>query len=98
RIKMIVAGVYSRGARTRIPVFITEVTRYTVMTGRMSRGSFVKSIQLLVALAFASTAFAATCPSAVYSVYLVPGFRCTLGNLTFGSFGYVTTANPAAIA
>jgi len=47
-----------------------------------------------------SSAFASgtTCPTGSYTLYLVASFTCTSGNLTFSTFGYSSSANPAGSA
>ncbi len=64
---------------------------------KKNRPLLAKILTLCIA-GVASTAFAATCPTAPYSVYIVPGFSCTLGILTFSNLAYVGTGNPNGIA
>lgn len=53
-----------------------------------------------IGMALASSAFASltTCPTGPYTLYLVPNFTCTSGDLTFSNFGYTPTGNPSGIA
>jgi hypothetical protein len=55
---------------------------------------------VLASLFVASSAFASTttCPTGLYTLYLVANFSCTSGNLTFSNFGYFASANPAGLA
>ncbi len=55
---------------------------------------------VVASTAFGSTTTCPTAPGTTYDAYLVPGFTCTSGNLTFSSFGFSqsalnTTAIPA---
>jgi hypothetical protein len=61
----------------------------------MSRFLFV----ILAGAVFVSAAFASgtTCPTAAYSTYIVGGFTCTSGNLTFGGFTYTSSASGTPI-
>ncbi len=62
----------------------------------------MKKILVLIfgCLVLAGAAFAAPtpCPTGAYTLYLVPSFTCTEGNLTFSAFGYSGTANPPGLA
>jgi hypothetical protein len=57
---------------------------------------------ILGCLVLAGSAFgsATTCltPTAPYTAYLVMGFTCTSGNLTFSAFGYSASGNPSNLA
>ena len=50
------------------------------------------TVALLASSAFASST---TCPSGDITLYLVPNFSCTSGNLIFSGFSYIGTGNPA---
>jgi len=50
------------------------------------------TVAILSSSAFASTT---TCPSGDITLYLVPNFSCTSGNLIFSGFSYIGTGNPA---
>ena len=41
---------------------------------------------------------AAPCQAGQYSSYFVPGFSCTINNLTFSDFSFSASANPSGIA
>ncbi len=61
----------------------------------MKRFLFVSlASAVAVCSAFASTT---TCPTTSYTTYTTGGFTCTTGNLTFGGFGYTSSASGTPI-
>lgn len=54
---------------------------------------------ILAGAVFVSPGFASatTCPTSSYTTYLAGGFTCTSGNLTFGGFGYTSSASGTPI-
>lgn len=53
---------------------------------------FLLGLVVICSMAFASST---TCPTGSLTLYLVPNFSCTSGNLIFSGFSYVGTGNPS---
>ena len=55
-------------------------------------------VVLTLILASSLVAFAASCPTTTYDVYIAPGFSCDIGDKTFSDFAYTGTSNPPGFA